>query len=109
MRRHRRPAVAVAAKVGVVVVADAAAAAVAAAAAAETSAGSPCGDAPVSSRHRVAVLGAGVAGATVARGLAAAGVKGVVVVEGGGAVGGRLRQQQLGDLNVEVGANWYVW
>lgn len=58
------------------------------------------------SRHRVAVLGAGVAGATVARGLVAAGVKDVVIVEGGGAVGGRLRQVPLGDVDVEIGANW---
>ncbi|GAB0489242.1 hypothetical protein MMPV_000459 [Pyropia vietnamensis] len=110
MRRHRRSVcatgvaalAAAAAAAGVVV----AAVSDAVAATADASSAGPCGDAPVAPRHRVAVLGAGVAGATVARGLAAAGVKDVVILEGGAAVGGRLRQVPLGNVSVEIGANW---
>ena len=54
----------------------------------------------------VLVLGAGMAGVTVAKRLKEEGVKGVVVVEGSGRVGGRVKALSFGGITVELGANW---
>ena len=52
------------------------------------------------------VLGAGMAGITVAQRLKEEGVKGVVVVEGSDSIGGRVKEMQFGGITVELGANW---
>lgn len=52
---------------------------------------------------RVAVVGAGIAGLAAALDLTEAGAD-VVVLEGSDRVGGKLRQERVGDLTVDVGA-----
>ncbi|HET9422283.1 MAG TPA: protoporphyrinogen oxidase [Nocardioides sp.] len=52
---------------------------------------------------RIAVVGAGVAGLTAARDLADSGHE-VVVLEGAGEVGGKLRRRSVGGVVVDVGA-----
>lgn len=52
---------------------------------------------------RVAVVGGGIAGLSAAFHLASGGAE-PVVLEGSPAIGGKLRQQRLGDLTVDVGA-----
>ena len=54
----------------------------------------------------VLVLGAGMAGITVAARLKEEGVEGVVVVEGSNRIGGRVKDAQFGGITVELGANW---
>ena len=54
----------------------------------------------------VLVLGAGMSGVTVAKRLKEEGVEGVVVVEGSGRVGGRVKALSFGGITVELGANW---
>ena len=54
----------------------------------------------------VLVLGAGMAGITVAQRLKEEGVEGVVVVEGSERIGGRVKDVQFGGITVELGANW---
>ena len=54
----------------------------------------------------VLVLGAGMAGITVAARLKEAGVEGVVVVEGSDRIGGRVKDTQFGGITIELGANW---
>ena len=54
----------------------------------------------------VLVLGAGMAGITVAQRLKEEGVEGVVVVEGSDRIGGRVKDVQFGGITVELGANW---
>ena len=54
----------------------------------------------------VLVLGAGMAGITVAARLKEEGVEGVVVVEGSNRIGGRGKDAQFGGITVELGANW---
>ena len=54
----------------------------------------------------VLVLGAGMAGITVAARLKEEGVEGVVVVEGSDRIGGRVKDTQFGGITIELGANW---
>ena len=54
----------------------------------------------------VLVLGAGMAGITVAQRLNEEGVEGVVVVEGSDRIGGRGKDVKFGGITIELGANW---
>ena len=54
----------------------------------------------------VLVLGAGMAGITVAQRLKEEGGEGGVVVEGSERIGGRVKDVQFGGITVELGANW---
>ena len=54
----------------------------------------------------VLVLGAGMAGVTLAQRLKEEGVARVVVVEGSGRLGGRVKETKFGGITVELGANW---
>ncbi|WP_327743380.1 FAD-dependent oxidoreductase [Streptomyces europaeiscabiei] len=57
------------------------------------------------SKHDVVVVGAGVTGLTAAWRLVRAG-RDVVVLEGRGRVGGRLRTDRYGDTDFEIGGQW---
>ncbi|WP_413098380.1 FAD-dependent oxidoreductase [Streptomyces sp. Inha503] len=57
------------------------------------------------SKHDVVVVGAGVTGLTIAWRLDQAD-RDVVVLEGRGRVGGRLRTDRHGDTEFEIGGQW---
>jgi polyamine oxidase len=57
-------------------------------------------------RHKVVILGGGVAGITAARELYRAGIDDFIIIEARDELGGRLRSTHLGNLTLELGANW---
>ncbi|KAK9113767.1 hypothetical protein Syun_020564 [Stephania yunnanensis] len=54
----------------------------------------------------VIVVGAGMSGISAAKTLSDAGIKDIVILEATDRIGGRIREQEFGGLNVEIGANW---
>lgn len=57
------------------------------------------------SEKPVLIIGAGIAGATVAEELSKANIP-FIIIEATDRVGGRLRNAKLDNINVELGANW---
>jgi len=54
----------------------------------------------------VLILGAGMAGVTAAKTLSDLGVTDIMIVEGDSRIGGRVKNEAFGGVNVELGANW---
>ncbi len=65
------------------------------------------GDEPHTAASRVSVIGGGIAGLVAARELANSGLR-VTVHEAGAGLGGRIRQETVGGVTVEVGAESFA-
>nr|GMC90713.1 polyamine oxidase 1 [Ipomoea batatas] len=59
-----------------------------------------------STRCSVIIVGAGISGIAAAKVLAENGVDDVVILEAADRIGGRIRKEEFGGVNVELGAGW---